>query len=112
MLDHDLQGNAARTGRLLMDRLRPLADRHAIVGDVRGKGLMIAIEFVEPGTTEPNGYAMARVFEVCRRGGLLVGRGGLYGNVIRLGPALTLSEDEAVEGAKILVDAVARADAG
>jgi len=112
VLDHDLQSNAARIGDLLLDRLRPLAQRHAIVGDVRGKGLMIALEFVEPGTTEPNGYAMARVFELCRQGGLLVGRGGLYGNVIRLGPALTLTEDEAVEGAEILVDAVARADAG
>src|SRR5947207_6738677 len=47
VLDHDLQSNAARIGDLLMDRLRPLADRHAIVGDVRGRGLMIGIEFVE-----------------------------------------------------------------
>ena len=79
---------------------------------MRGKGLMIGIEFVEPGTSEPNGYAMARVFEQCRRDGLLVGRGGLYGNIIRLGPALTLTEAEAREGAEILVDAVARVAAG
>jgi len=112
VLDHDLQGNAARVGQVLLDELRPLKERHAIVGDVRGKGLMIGIEFVEPGTSEPNGYAMARVFEQCRRDGLLVGRGGLYGNIIRLGPALTLTEAEAREGAEILVDAVARVAAG
>jgi len=107
VLDHDVQGNAARTGTLLLDGLRPLADRYPVVGDVRGKGLMIGIEFVEPGTTNPNGYAMLRVFEECRRRGLLVGKGGLYGNVIRLGPPLTLTGDEAREGLGILIDAVA-----
>src|SRR6266568_1618703 len=109
LLDHDLQGNAARVGRILLDGMRPLADRYAIVGDVRGKGLMLAVEFVEPGTREPNGYAMARVFEECRRRGLLVGKGGLYGNVVRLGPPLTLTEEEAREGAEILSAAVAAA---
>jgi 4-aminobutyrate aminotransferase len=107
VLAHDVQGNAARVGGLLLDGLRPLVDRHPIVGDVRGKGLMLAIEFVEPGTTNPNGYAMLRVFEECRRRGLLVGKGGLYGNVIRLGPPLTLTGDEAREGLAILAAAIA-----
>jgi 4-aminobutyrate aminotransferase len=107
VLDHDVQGNAARVGGLLLDGLRPLVDRYPIVGDVRGKGLMIAIEFVEPGASNPNGYSMLRVFEECKRRGLLVGKGGLYGNVIRLGPPLTLTEAEAREGLEILVDAVA-----
>jgi 4-aminobutyrate aminotransferase len=109
VLEHDLQGNAARVGTVLLDGLRPLVDRYPIVGDVRGKGLMVAIEFVEPGTTDPNGYAMLRVFEECRRRGLLVGKGGLYGNVIRLGPPLTLTADEAREGVAILHAAVADA---
>ncbi len=107
VLDHDLQANAARTGRILLDGLRPLTTGSPVVGDVRGKGLMLAIEFVEPGTTNPNGYAMLRVFEECRRRGLLVGKGGLYGNVIRLGPPLTLTEEEAREGVDILRGAVA-----
>jgi 4-aminobutyrate aminotransferase len=107
VLAHDVQGNAARVGGLLLDGLRPLVDRHPIVGDVRGKGLMLGIEFVEPGTTNPNGYAMLRVFEECRRRGLLVGKGGLYGNVIRLGPPLTLTGDEAREGLAILAAAIA-----
>jgi 4-aminobutyrate aminotransferase len=106
VLDHDLQANAARVGRILLDGLRAVDS--AIVGEVRGKGLMIGVEFVRPGTTEPDAAATARVFEQCRAGGLLVGKGGLYGNVLRMGPALTLTEDEAREGLSILVDAIGR----
>lgn len=111
VLAHDLQGNAARLGRLLLDGLRGTLGRHGIVGDVRGKGLMLAVEFVEPGTANPNGYATGRVFEECRRGGLLVGKGGLYGNTIRMGPPMTLTEEEAREGLEILLSAIAAADA-
>ncbi len=46
------------------------------------------------------------MFEECRRGGLLVGKGGLYGNTIRMGPPLTLTEDEAREGLEILTNAI------
>jgi 4-aminobutyrate aminotransferase len=106
VLAHDVQGNAARVGAILLDGLRAV-EGCPIVGDVRGKGLMLGIEFVEPGTVNPNGYAMLRVFEECRRRGLLVGKGGLYGNVIRLGPPLTLTEDEAREGLGILSSAIA-----
>ncbi|MEN3310044.1 MAG: 4-aminobutyrate aminotransferase [Micromonosporaceae bacterium] len=111
VLAHDLQGNAARVGGLLLDGLRGALGRYRIVGDVRGKGLMLAIEFVEPGTTNPNGYATVRVFEECRRGGLLVGKGGLYGNTVRMGPPLTLTDDEAREGLEILLNAIATVDA-
>ncbi len=111
VLDHDLQGNALRVGRLLLDELRRAAAGHPIVGEVRGKGLMLAIEFVEPGTSNPNGYATGRVFEECKRLGLLVGKGGLYGNTLRMGPPLTLTEDEAREGAGILASAIATVDA-
>jgi 4-aminobutyrate aminotransferase len=78
-----------------------------IVADVRGKGLMLALEFVEPGTLNPNAYATARVFEECKNRGLLVGKGGLYGNVIRMGPPMTLTDAEAREGLDILLDAIA-----
>lgn len=110
VLAHDLQGNAARVGGMLLDGLRAAAPRYPIVGDVRGKGLMIAIEFVEPGTTNPNGYATGRVFEECRRGGLLVGKGGLYGNTIRMGPPLTLTEPEARQALEILTTAISTVD--
>ncbi|MGI5148939.1 aspartate aminotransferase family protein [Plantactinospora sp. CA-294935] len=111
LLEHDLQANAARVGAVLLAGLRELADRHAVVGEVRGRGLMLGVEFVRPGTAEPDPAATGRVFEECRRGGLLVGKGGLYGNVVRMGPPLTLTEEEAREALGILAEAVALADA-
>ncbi|MEV7229117.1 MULTISPECIES: aspartate aminotransferase family protein [Polymorphospora] len=110
LLDHDLQANAARVGAILGDGLRAAVTDRGIVGDVRGKGLMLAVEFVQPGSREPNTAATVAVFEECRRGGLLVGKGGLYGNVLRMGPPLTLTEDEAREGLAILVDAITKVD--
>ncbi|MFI8804718.1 aspartate aminotransferase family protein [Micromonospora chalcea] len=106
LLDHDLQGNAARVGAILGDGLRAATAGLDRVAEVRGKGLMLAVEFVHPGTVEPDAALTTRVFEACRAGGLLVGKGGLYGNVIRMGPPLTLTEDEAREGLAILVDAI------
>ena len=109
VLSHDLQQNAAAVGGILLDGLRALAA--PILAEVRGKGLMIGLEFVRPGTREPDPAATVAVFDACRAGGLLVGKGGLYGNVIRIGPALTLTESEAREGLAILVDAITRVDA-
>ncbi|WDQ02322.1 aspartate aminotransferase family protein [Micromonospora chalcea] len=106
LLDHDLQGNAARVGAILGDGLRAATAGLDRVAEVRGKGLMLAVEFVHPGTVEPDAALTTRVFEACRASGLLVGKGGLYGNVIRMGPPLTLTEDEAREGLAILVDAI------
>jgi 4-aminobutyrate aminotransferase len=108
--DHDLQANAARVGGLLHAGLREAAGRFRIVAEVRGRGLMLAVELVEPGTLTPDPATTARVFEECRANGLLVGRGGLYGNVVRMGPPLTLTEAEAKEGLDILVAALASAD--
>jgi 4-aminobutyrate aminotransferase len=67
---------------------------------------MIGIEFVRPGTTEADPSATIRVFDECMHGGLLVGEGGLYNNVLRMGPPLTLTEQEAREGLGILVGAI------
>jgi 4-aminobutyrate aminotransferase len=111
VLDHDLQANARRVGTILLDGLRTATARTPIVAEVRGRGLMIGIEFVRPGTTEPDAAATLRVFDECRSGGLLVGKGGLYNNVLRMGPPLTLTEDEAREGLDILVAAIATVDA-
>ncbi|MEU8337073.1 aspartate aminotransferase family protein [Micromonospora tulbaghiae] len=106
LLDHDLQANAARVGAILGDGLRAATAGLNQVAEVRGKGLMLAVEFVHPGTVEPDAALTTRVFEACRAGGLLVGKGGLYGNVIRMGPPLTLTEEEAREGLAIVVDAI------
>jgi 4-aminobutyrate aminotransferase len=109
VVHHDLQANAAHVGGLLLAGLRAAAARFPAVAEVRGKGLMLAIEFVHPGTVTPDPTATTRVFEECRRLGLLVGKGGLYGNVIRMGPPLTLAEDDAREGLEILTRALASA---
>ncbi|MEU8301416.1 aspartate aminotransferase family protein [Micromonospora sp. NPDC048909] len=106
LLDHDLQANAARTGAILADGLRAAVADLDCVAEVRGKGLMLAVEFVHPGTREPDRARTVRAFEACKAGGLLVGKGGLYGNVLRMGPPLTLTEAEAREGLTILVDAI------
>ncbi|WP_431883400.1 aspartate aminotransferase family protein [Micromonospora gifhornensis] len=106
LLDHDLQANAVRTGAILVNGLRAAVGGLDCVAEVRGKGLMLGVEFVRPGTAEPDAALAAGVFEACRAGGLLVGKGGLYGNVLRMGPPLTLTEDEAREGLAILVEAI------
>jgi 4-aminobutyrate aminotransferase len=110
LLDHDLQANAATLGARLIGALRDAQQRYGVIGEVRGRGLMIGIELVRPGTTDPSPEAMASVLERTRAGGLLVGRGGLYGNVVRLAPPMTLTADEADEALGILLAALAETD--
>jgi 4-aminobutyrate aminotransferase len=107
VLDHDLQANAARQGALLINGLKEAASRFPFVGDVRGKGLMFAVELVDPETGAPAPALAARMMEEMRLRGLLGGKGGLYGNVMRMAPPLTLSEAEAKEGLGILIDCLA-----
>ena len=106
---HDLQANARTIGGRLMAGLQEVAAGSAIVGDVRGKGLMIGVELVEPGSKVPAAAAAARAMEETRNRGLLVGKGGLHGNVLRIAPPLTLSAAEADEGLAILREALAAA---
>ena len=103
LLDHDLQANAAKLGERLIDGLRRVAEDRPAVGDVRGKGLMVGVELVGP-AGEPDPAKAAAVLEGAREGGLLVGKGGLYGNVIRLAPPMTVTEDEVEEALGILED--------
>jgi 4-aminobutyrate aminotransferase len=106
VLDHDLQANAAKTGSLIINGLREAAGRLSFVGDVRGKGLMFAVELVDPATGAPSPALATRMMEETKKRGLLGGKGGLYGNVMRMAPPLTLTEAEAKEGLDILVDAL------
>ncbi|MFC7329449.1 aspartate aminotransferase family protein [Marinactinospora rubrisoli] len=106
VLDHDLQANAARLGPVVLDGLRPLAGSLATVGAVRGRGLMFAVDMIDPGTGAPSPELAGAVLEETRRRGLLVGKGGLRGNVLRMAPPLTLTEEEAREGRDILIEAL------
>ncbi len=105
--DHDLQSNAAVRGYQMTDLLAGACHTTDWVGELRGKGLMQAIECVQPGSLEPNAAAATRLIEVCKDEGLLVGKGGLYGNVIRLTPMLNVSEAEMNEGCDIITSALA-----
>ena len=89
LLDNDLQGNALRVGSYLLERLRPLADRYATVAEVRGRGLMIGIELVEEDGRTPSPRRAAACLEACKAEGVLLGKGGLYGNCLRVAPPLS-----------------------
>ncbi|MBA3290535.1 MAG: aspartate aminotransferase family protein [Actinobacteria bacterium] len=112
LLDHDLQANTLKLGTQLMDRLRATVAECDYVAEARGKGLMLGVELVRPGGLEPNPEAAAWMLEETRRNGLLVGKGGLYGNVLRIAPPMSLTEAEAQEGGDILVDAIRGYEAG
>lgn len=103
LLEHDLQGNARRVGGLLIERLRAICAQLPVVREVRGRGLMIGIELVRPGTDEANPQAAAAVLEAARDAGLLIGKGGGHStSVLRIAPPLSLTVAEAEEGAAIL----------
>jgi 4-aminobutyrate aminotransferase len=108
-VDHDLQGNALRVGGLLKDRLAAAAASLPMVREVRGKGLMLGVELVKPGTDIPSPEAAGLVLEAAKAGGLLIGKGGLAGNSLRIAPPLTLTTTEAEEGAAILEGALEQA---
>ncbi len=125
LLDHRLQENAARVGPILLDGLRAIDNPH--VGDVRGKGLMIGVELVRPsgssadaprgidarsadaprgGPGDPAPDIANAVLEAAKRRGVLIGKGGLHGNVLRIAPPLTLTNAEAEEGLAALVASI------
>jgi 4-aminobutyrate aminotransferase len=97
MLNNDLQTNSLKVGNRLMQSLVPLSEELEVIGEVRGKGLMIGVELVRrDGTPAPE--TAAAVLEAAREEGLLIGKGGLYGNALRLAPPMSITEEEADEG--------------
>jgi 4-aminobutyrate aminotransferase len=111
LLAEDLPGNARRAGRRLRDHLDRLAAGSALVAEVRGKGLMVGVELVRPGGLEPHPAAAAAVLEHAREHGLLLGKGGLYGNVLRIAPPLSVTDAEIDEGCAAIAAALAAAEA-
>jgi 4-aminobutyrate aminotransferase len=108
LLEHDLQTNAYKVGNRLKSNLDELADRTDIIAEVRGKGLMLGVELVKAGCLDPDPAAAAAVMEEAKKEGLLIGKGGLYGNTLRIAPALSLTEAEADEGFEKLARAIGR----
>jgi 4-aminobutyrate aminotransferase len=97
----NLAWNAKRMGDYLKDRLNGLKEKYRIVGEVRGMGLIQGIEIVKE-KKEPAPDFVAEIFERTRGEGLLIGRGGLYGNVIRITPPLTVEKAEIDHAVRIL----------
>jgi len=101
--ENDLPRNAAVVGAHLRQRLTELQEKYEKIGDVRGMGLMQAIECVEDRKTKtPAPGVVMKVFEETRKRGVLIGKGGLFGNVIRLGPPLIATKSDI----DVLVDAL------
>jgi alanine-glyoxylate transaminase / (R)-3-amino-2-methylpropionate-pyruvate transaminase len=111
-----LAANAAEQGGMLRAGLDELKARFPrTIGDVRGMGLMQAIELVADETVKdrtPNPKAVLRLFEETKKRGLLVGKGGLYGNVIRISPPLTIREEEVDEALGILRESLESLEVG
>jgi 4-aminobutyrate aminotransferase len=104
--EEDLKKNAAVVGAYLREKLERLKDKYPVIGDVRGMGLMQGLELVKDRETkEPAPQAVATVFEATKKRRVLIGKGGLYGNVIRTGLMLNSTTDHVDE----LIDAL---DAG
>lgn len=94
--DEGLVANAATVGDSLRSELRALADRHEAMGDVRGRGLMTAVELVrDRATREPAGDLAARVKDEMAERGVLIGTTGRHGNVLKIRPPLCITKDEA-----------------
>jgi 4-aminobutyrate aminotransferase-like enzyme len=92
--DEDLRKNSAETGAYLRAGLEGLKDKYPVIGDVRGMGLMQALELVKDRETkEPDPQSVLKVFEETKKRGVLIGKGGLYGNVIRTGMMLNSTKD-------------------
>jgi alanine-glyoxylate transaminase/(R)-3-amino-2-methylpropionate-pyruvate transaminase len=92
----NLQANALRIGARIAAGLEKLKARHNIIGDVRGKGLLLGVELVKDRRTkEPAKAETAQVAETCRDLGLLVGKGGLWGQTLRLAPPMCLTAADA-----------------
>jgi 4-aminobutyrate aminotransferase len=111
VLSHDLQKNAAVCGAIIIDGLKAAANDLKTVAEVRGKGLMFAVDLADPGTGKPSPALAAKAMEETKQRGLLVGKGGLYGATLRMAPPLTLTEAEAREGLGLLIAALAAVDA-
>jgi 4-aminobutyrate aminotransferase len=90
---NDLRTNARVVGDYFHEKLEELKEKYPIIGDVRGMGLMQGVELVKDRKTkEPASDAVLKVFEETKRQGVLIGKGGLYGNVIRTGMMLNATK--------------------
>ena len=98
-------------GNFLKAQLESLKAKYKMIGEIRGKGLMIGIELVrDPISKDPAQIEGKKIQEICLEKGLLIGSGGIYGNVLRIQPPLVISQEQMEEAIKILELAFSKVD--
>ena len=105
--EENLVARAKHIGEILGSSLRELAKKYPVIGEVRGRGAMQAIELVEPGTKNPNTAAMSAVVKYCQSQGVLVLTAGTYSNVVRFLPPLVITNELLKDALSVLDDAFA-----
>jgi 4-aminobutyrate aminotransferase-like enzyme len=111
--EQNLMANAAEMGAYLREKLDELREKHPLIGEVRGMGLMQALELVRSRTTkEPAEEETGRLMEAARENRLLIGKGGMFGNVIRISPPLNIRQGDVDEFARALDASLVQCAAG
>ena len=105
--DEKLVDRAAHVGSILFESLNALQQKYPIIGEVRGRGAMVAIELVHAGTKDPNPEAMAKVIKYCQSKGVLILTAGTYGNVIRFLPPVVITDELLKDALGVLAEAFA-----
>ena len=106
MRERQLVERAAQLENIIVPQLRALANDVTIIGEVRGRGAMIAFELIEPGTKTPNAAAAKAIVQYCNDRGVVALACGTYGNVIRLLPPLVITDEQLADGLSVIADAV------
>ena len=106
MIESDIPAHVEKVGGRLREGLLGLQEKHECIGDVRGMGLMQALEIVGENKT-PAPDVVLKIFEKTRESGLIIGKSGLYNNVIRLTPPMIVSGSDIDEAVGILDEAFA-----
>jgi 4-aminobutyrate aminotransferase len=107
--EQKLLENCTETGGYLRGRLEELREKHVVIGDVRGMGLMQAVELVEDRRTKkPAAAATTMALEAARENGLLIGKGGMYGNVLRISPPMNIGRADVDQFIELLDGSLGR----
>jgi len=107
IVERDLLAEGTRIEGVLKPALHALQLKYPIIGDVRGIGAMIAIEFVQPGSLEPNPAAVAAITAYAAQNGVLLLSAGTFGNVVRFLPSLAISDELLRDALGVLDEALA-----
>jgi len=105
--EEKLVERAAHVGGILFESLNALQKKYPIIGEVRGRGAMVAMEIVHAGTKDPNPEAMAKVIKYCQSKGVLILTAGTYGNVIRFLPPVVITDELLKDALSVLAEAFA-----